>query len=76
LCNIFTIFFFQALGNESVKSVRTSIAQLVGVIVKLELPTNSWPEVIHYVQQLVTSENMEVKEVNKIYTYIYQFLSK
>lgn len=53
----------QALGNESVKSVRTSIAQLVGVIVKLELPTNSWPEVIHYVQQLVTSENMEVKEL-------------
>lgn len=53
----------QALGNESVKSVRTSIAQLVGVIVKHELPTNSWPEVIHYVQQLVISENMEIKEL-------------
>ncbi|XP_050458039.1 importin-4-like [Cataglyphis hispanica] len=53
----------QALGNESVKFIRTSIAQLAGVIVKHELPTNSWPEVIHYIQQLVISENMEIKKL-------------
>lgn len=56
-------FLFQALKNESMKFVRTNIAQLIGVIVKHELPKNSWPEIIYYVQQLVTSDNMQSQEV-------------
>lgn len=56
---------FQALQHESENFVRNNIAQLIGVIVKHELPTNSWPEIIHYVQQLITNERLEDKEVSE-----------
>lgn len=46
--------------------VKNSIAQLIGVIVKHELPNNGWPEVLQFVQQLVTSENLNDKEVGRI----------
>ncbi|XP_029160680.1 importin-4-like [Nylanderia fulva] len=57
----------EALKNESVKLVRTNIAQLIGVIVKHELPKNSWPEIIYYVQQLVTNDNIQNQELG-LYT--------
>ena len=46
--------------------VKNAIAQLIGVIVKHELPNNGWPEVLQFVQQLVTSENLNDKEVGRI----------
>lgn len=58
-------YVLQALQHESENFVRNNIAQLIGVIVKHELPTNSWPEIIHYVQQLITNERLEDKEVSK-----------
>ncbi|XP_011860165.1 PREDICTED: importin-4-like [Vollenhovia emeryi] len=57
----------QALEHEVDNTVRKSIAQLIGVIVKHELPTNSWPEIIHYVQRLIASERLEDKELG-LYT--------
>lgn len=59
------LHLFQALEHESENFVRNNIAQLIGVIVKHELPTNSWPEIIHYVQRLITNERLQDKEVNK-----------
>ncbi|KAK0087613.1 hypothetical protein PV325_000560 [Microctonus aethiopoides] len=53
----------QGLVNEPEKIVKNSIAQLIGIIVKHELPNNTWPEIFHFVQQLVTSENMAEKEL-------------
>ncbi|XP_020296536.1 importin-4-like [Pseudomyrmex gracilis] len=53
----------QALKNESEKSVRKGIALLIGVIVTHELSTNNWPEVIDYIQQSVTSENLHIMEL-------------
>lgn len=35
----------------------------MGMIVKHEMPSNGWPEVLLFVQQLVTSENLTEKEV-------------
>lgn len=66
---------FQALVNESQKNVKNAIAQLIGIIVKHELPTNSWPEVLQFVQQLVTNEDLTNKEVSKILANI-SFLSR
>lgn len=43
--------------------VKNAIAQLIGIIVKHELPNNGWPEVLQFVQQLITSENLANKEV-------------
>ncbi|XP_012279417.1 importin-4 [Orussus abietinus] len=59
----FKAVILQGLVNESEKSVKNSIAQLIGTIVKHELPNNSWPEVLQFVQQLVTSENLAEKEL-------------
>ncbi|XP_015437006.1 PREDICTED: importin-4 [Dufourea novaeangliae] len=53
----------QALINEPEKFVKNAIAQLIGVIVKHELPNNEWPEVLQFVQQLITSENLAEKEL-------------
>ncbi|XP_014603697.1 PREDICTED: importin-4-like isoform X1 [Polistes canadensis] len=52
-----------ALCNESEKLVKNSIVQLIGTIVKHELPSNGWPEVLQFVQQLITSENLFEKEL-------------
>ncbi|XP_077271218.1 importin-4 isoform X1 [Temnothorax americanus] len=59
----FKKILLQALEHESENFVRNNIAQLIGVIVKHELPTNSWPEIIHYVQRLITNERLEDKEL-------------
>ncbi|XP_011329441.1 importin-4 isoform X2 [Ooceraea biroi] len=53
----------QALVNEKEKFVKNSIAQLIGIIIKYELPTNNWPEIIDFVQQSITSEHWETKEL-------------
>ena len=59
----FKALILQALVNEPEKMVKNAIAQLIGVIVKHELPNNGWPEVLQFVQQLVTSENLNDKEL-------------
>ncbi|XP_011314194.1 importin-4 [Fopius arisanus] len=51
------------LVNEPDKQVKNGIAQLIGVIVKHELPHNTWPEIFQFIQQLVTSESMTDKEL-------------
>lgn len=55
--------------NEPEKFVKNAIAQLIGLIVKHELPNNGWPEVLQFVQQSVTSENLADKEVQKILNF-------
>ncbi|XP_034255922.1 importin-4-like [Thrips palmi] len=52
-----------ALVNESEKSVRNSIAQFIGSIMKHELHNNSWPELLLFVQQLNTSQNLQEREL-------------
>ncbi|XP_012138134.1 importin-4 isoform X2 [Megachile rotundata] len=59
----FKTIILQALVNEQEKFVKNAVAQLIGVIVKHELPNNGWPEVLQFVQQLVTSENLNEKEL-------------
>lgn len=52
-----------ALVNESDKSVRNSIAQFIGSIMKHELQNNAWPELLHFLQQLNTSTNLQEREL-------------
>lgn len=52
-----------ALVNEQDKSVRNSIAQFIGSIMKHELHNNTWPELLIFVQQLNTSQNLQEREV-------------
>ncbi|XP_076649136.1 importin-4 [Halictus rubicundus] len=59
----FKSIILQALVNEPEKFVKNAIAQLIGVIVKHELPNNEWPEVLQFTQQLITSENLIEKEL-------------
>ncbi|XP_066592125.1 importin-4-like [Prorops nasuta] len=61
--NEFKTLIVQALVNEQEKSVKNAIAQLIGVIVKHELPNNGWPEILQFVHQLATSENLMDKEL-------------
>ncbi|XP_003484719.1 importin-4 [Bombus impatiens] len=61
--NEFKTVILQALVNEPEKMVKNAIAQLIGTIVKHELPNNEWPEVLQFVQQLITSENLINKEL-------------
>jgi hypothetical protein len=49
--------------NEQEKYVRNSIAQFIGTIVKHEFPSQSWPEVLQFIQQLASSDNISDKEV-------------
>ncbi|XP_063986227.1 importin-4-like [Diachasmimorpha longicaudata] len=53
----------QGLVNEPHRGVKNGIAQLIGVIVKHEIPHNTWPEIFQFIQQLVTSDNMSEKEL-------------
>jgi hypothetical protein len=56
----------QALVNEPEKFVKNSIAQFIGTIVRHEFPNQSWPEVLQFVQQLTSSDNIPEKEVRNI----------
>lgn len=49
--------------RESEFPVRKAIAQLIGTIVKHELPKNGWPQVFQVIQELVTSEDEAKKEL-------------
>ncbi|PNF17098.1 hypothetical protein B7P43_G16108, partial [Cryptotermes secundus] len=53
----------QALVSEPEKFVKNSIAQFIGTIVRHEFPSKSWPEVMHFLQQLTSSDNMSEKEL-------------
>ena len=50
--------------HETEKLVKNVVVQLVGVIVKHELPRNGWPEVMQFVQHLLTSGNTAQQEVS------------
>lgn len=50
--------------NEPERYVKNAVAQLIGIIIKHELPTNSWPEVLEFVKELVISEDLTNKEVS------------
>lgn len=63
----FKAVILQQLVNEPEKSVKNAIAQLIGIIVKHELPKNEWPEALQFIQQLITSDNMLEKEMG-LYT--------
>lgn len=54
----------QALVNEQEKLVKNSIAQFIGIIGKHEFPSNSWPEILHFINNLCSSDNLLDKEVN------------
>lgn len=53
----------QALVNEPEKFVKNSIAQFIGTIVRHEFPNQSWPEVLQFLQQLTSSDNLSEKEL-------------
>lgn len=43
--------------------MKNAIVQLVGIIIKHELPKNGWPQALQFIQQLITSDNIAEKEV-------------
>lgn len=53
----------QAYIGEQEKLVKNSIAQFIGIIGKHEFPTNSWPEILHFIHTLCNSDNLLDKEV-------------
>ncbi|XP_011501436.1 PREDICTED: importin-4-like [Ceratosolen solmsi marchali] len=59
----FKAVLLQALVQETEKSVKNAIAQLIGVIIKHELPQNGWPECLQYIRQLITSGNPTNQEL-------------
>lgn len=54
----------QALVKEQEKLVKNSIAQFIGTVAKYEFPDNAWPEILQFIQTLITSENLLDKEVH------------
>lgn len=57
----------KALVNEQQKSVKTAIGQVIGVLLRHEIPENSWPEAMEFIQQTTTSQSISDKEVEMIY---------
>jgi hypothetical protein len=53
----------QALINEQEKSVKNSIAQLIGTVSRHENPTTLWPELLQFLQHTTTSNSTNDKEV-------------
>lgn len=53
----------EALIKEPEKSVKNSIAQLIGTITKHEFPAQSWPELLQCLQMWTNSENANDKEL-------------
>lgn len=56
----------QALVSEQEKLVKNSIAQFIGIVGKHEFPCNTWPEILQFIHQLCTSDNMLDKEVSAL----------
>jgi hypothetical protein len=50
--------------NEQETYVKNSIAQFIGTIVRHEFPSQNWPEMLQFIQQLTSSDSMSDKEVN------------
>ncbi|XP_071878378.1 importin-4 [Bombus fervidus] len=61
--NEFRTVILQALVNEPEKMVKNAIAQLIGIILKHELPNDGWVEVVQFVRQLILSEDLVNKEL-------------
>lgn len=66
--NEFKTVILQALVNEPEKLVKNTIAQLIGIIVKNELPinevpTDEWPDILQFVEHLIASDNLMNKEL-------------
>lgn len=59
----FKAVILQRLINEHEKSVKNAIVQLVGIIIKHELPKNGWPQALQFIQQLITGDNIAEKEL-------------
>uniref|UniRef100_T1IFX5 Importin N-terminal domain-containing protein n=1 Tax=Rhodnius prolixus TaxID=13249 RepID=T1IFX5_RHOPR len=51
------------LVTETEKSVKKSIAVLIGTIIKYEMSSGTWPEVLHFLQNSMTSSNNDEKEL-------------
>ena len=49
--------------------MKNSIAQFIGTIVRHEFPTQSWPEVLHFLQQLTSSDSLSEKEVINVMSW-------
>uniref|UniRef100_A0A6M2DTC3 Putative karyopherin importin beta 3 n=1 Tax=Xenopsylla cheopis TaxID=163159 RepID=A0A6M2DTC3_XENCH len=52
-----------ALVNEKEHMVKTAIAQFIGILVKHEFPTNTWPELLQFIQELCASEAENNREL-------------
>lgn len=53
----------QALIREPESSVRSAIAQFVGVIARHELHAGNWPALLQFIEQMVQSQNVQEKQV-------------
>ncbi|XP_021926547.1 importin-4-like isoform X1 [Zootermopsis nevadensis] len=53
----------QAMVNEQETYVKNSIAQFIGTIVRHEFPNQNWPEMLQFIQQLTSSDNISDKEL-------------
>ncbi|XP_063901294.1 uncharacterized protein LOC135120895 [Zophobas morio] len=56
-------FMLPTILKEPVAAVRSSISSLISLIVKHELPRNSWPEFINWVDLIVQSSNVAHREI-------------
>lgn len=53
----------QALVSEQEKFVKTSIGQVIGTLVKHELPNQTWPELTQFIQHMTSSEDDNNREL-------------
>lgn len=51
----------QALINEPEKSVKQSIAQLIAVLAKPELPNGGWPELLQFLSEYLSNANQQCR---------------
>lgn len=53
----------QALVREPQKPVRNGIADVVGIVARITVPSNAWPELLDFLFQCTNSQNVEHREV-------------
>lgn len=53
----------EALVNDLEKSVKTSIGQVIAILIRHEVPENGWPEIMQFIDQMTSSQNINEKEV-------------
>ncbi|XP_022906239.1 importin-4-like [Onthophagus taurus] len=66
----------QALLSEQEKLVKNSIAQFIGIVGKYEFPDNTWPEILQFIHQLCSSENVLDREMGMYTLSIMTEISK